>query len=552
MAKAHDPAWMLRDLDRAKTDRNPWDRRWEPQRKYFGPDDARFNGKKMPAGQRDRRVTIDTYGVIAARRLQRFLYNSIITPGASFDMALADVETDKLLPETRKWLADERDGIYADMLDLESGFQVALGGVCSDMKYGNAWMVSLERPGRVPLSRHVPLAQAWAVEDKDGQICRFYWPQEIRAEDAWEDWGDDAGETVKRLCESEEGAATKVEFVWFCEKNPEYNPYTESLRAKRWRCGWIAVKDKKLVEEGFSRTPAFQEFRMLRTGGEMYAVGPADDCLEEIRMAQRSRGSTIASTEKHTNPTYIIPDDGVVSMTTHEARGEIVVRADLMMNQRDPVRQLQPTGDPRYGLEFTKEIHAIIDEHFFRRLIELPREPRMTVDQVLGIQEEAARGTAPLVLPLLVGMAGVVMRYHDLRRRDGRVREAPEEARKHKLNVKFTSPLAKAALLAGVNAFIKALQFTREAMLIDQRVVVVVNWVKGLRKTLLSLGVDADLIPGGEELDAMVQQMGANAERKDQLEEAKDKAVAARQITPAVEFLSKLFGGNDNAAAQAA
>jgi len=544
--------WQLRDLERRKTDRTPWDRRWAAQRKHFGPDDARFDGKKVPQGQRDRRVTTDTYGIVAARRMSNFLYNSVITPSASFDMGAKDIKHDQLSQETRKWYADERDAIYADMLDLKSGLQEAVGGVCIDLKYGNAWMVTFERPGEVPFSRHAPLGCVWAAEDKYGQISRFYWPQEFRAEEAMVDWGKDAGPSVVEACESEAGREKLFEFVWFCERNQNWNPHKGDRGSMRWRSGWLAVKDKHLVEEFFSHTPAFQDFRMLRTGGEMYAVGPADDCLEEIRMAQRVRAGTIGAVEKHNDPTTLVADDGVLTMTTQEARGEIVVRADLLQSGRPPIQQLQPYGNPQYGMELTKQIHEIIDQHFHRRLIELPREPRMTVDQILGIQEEAARGTAPLVLPLMVGLSGVVMRYHDLRRRDGRVAPAPDEAAKHTLQVKFTSPLAKAAMIAGVNAFLKGMELGKSAMQLDQMTVIACDWVRGLRDTLLALGVDPALVPGIEQLERMRKQMQERAVKKDGIEDAKNVGVAARQMTPAAEFISKLFSANDDAGAEAA
>ncbi len=531
----------IRALDDAVTDRRYWDRRWEPQRKYFGPDDSRFDGRKVPQGQRDRRVTTDTYGIVCAKRLANYLYNNVVTPNSPFDMAIEDRRWDDLTRSQREWLTRERDATYGDMLNLKSGFLTAFAGVCGEMKYGNAFMATFEKPGNVPRSRHVPLGQLYVRMDKDGDYDFFAWPQEIRAREAMKDWGDAAGPKVVELCKSDKGRETRVEFVHVCELNPDWNPHDPAQRARKWHIGWVAREDKVWAEEGWSDTPCYQEFVMPRTGGDLYAVGPADDCLEEIRMAQRVRAATIQGVEKHVSPPYMVADDGVVTATTHEARGEIVVRAELLRDGRAPIQQLAPTGDPAFGLEMSKVVHEIMDWHFFRRVIELPREPRMTVDQILGIQEEAARATAPLVLPLLVGLAGVVRRYHDLRKRDGRVAPPPEGFGGSKLKVNFTSPLAKAAMLAGVNAFVKATQLTRETMQLDQRVIVVGDWVRGLRDVLLALGVDPALVPDSDELKRAVSAVDAAAAERAETEAIKDKSVAVRQLTPAAELVAKLF-----------
>lgn len=542
---------VVRMLDDGKTDRRQWDRRWEPQRKYFGPDDARFDGRKVPQGQRDRRVTVDTYGVIAANRLAQYLYNNVVTPSSPFDLKIEGRKHDDLSRPQRKWLTDERDATYEEMTSLQSGFLVAFAGVCGEMKYGNAFMATFERVGDIPRSRHVPLGQLYIREDRNGDIDLYMWPQQIRARECRKDWGEAAGEKVAKLCESDKGREELVDVIHVCERNPDWNPAVQSIRTQKWHVGWVMVQDKCWAEEGWSRTPCYQEFRMPRTGGNLYAVGPADDCLEEIRMAQRARGSTIKSVEKHNDPPYMVADDGVVTMSTHEARGEIVVRAELMRDGNAPIRALPPTGNPTFGMELTREIHAIIDLHFFRRLIELPREPRMTVDQILGIQEEAARGTAPLVLPLLVGLSGVVMRYHDLRRRDGRVAPPPEGFEGTNLKVNFTSPLAKAAMLAGVNAFVRGSQLAKEVSQLDQRAVLVADWVRGLRDVLLGLGVDPGLLPDSDELKALLQGADEAANEKAALERTKDEAVATRQFAPAMQLVADLFkpGGTPEARA---
>ena len=107
-------------------------------------------------------------------------------------------------------------------------------------------------------------------------------------------------------------------------------------------------------------------------------------------------------------------------------------------------------------------------------------------------------------------------------------------------------------MIAGVNAFLKGMELGKSAMQLDQMTVIACDWVRGLRDTLLALGVDPALVPGIEQLEQMRKQMQERAVKKDGIEDAKNVGVAARQMTPAAEFIAKVFGGNDNAQAEAA
>lgn len=543
-------AAFKRELEASKERRQPYDRRWEQQRKIFGHDDARFTGRKLPQGQRDRKVTIDTYGSLRAKRLAEFLYNSVMTPTASFDLGCKGVKLDDLAREERAWLSQERDGIYADMMDLDSNFPNALAGVCHDLKYGAGFLGIFEEPGEEPYSRHIPLGQIWTRQDRKGRFDLFFWPEMITAREAHKAWGTHAGPKVAELCRDGKGE-TEVEFVYFCERNPLWNPNERGQSVKRWRMGYFALEDCVICEDGYSDTPSIQEFRLLRQGNEPFPAGPADDALEEMRQAQRVKSDTTGSIQKHTNPPYLVANQGVLTMTTHESRGEIIVDAEALRDGRPPVIQLPPTGNPQHGMLFLEEIHKIVDQHFFRHLIELPREPRMTVDQILGIQEESAKGTAPLVLPLLVGLQGCVMRMHDLRKRDSKVKKPDTDMSKRKLVVTFISPLARAALLASVNAYLRALQIAGATAKIDQRVALVADWLLGLRDTLLALGLNPELVPGRDELAKLKQAADEKAAQDAKEESVLNETTAAKNMAPVGKMLAELWA-NDNGGEAAA
>jgi hypothetical protein len=214
---------------------------------------------------------------------------------------------------------------------------------------------------------------------------------------------------------------------------------------------------------------------------------------------------------------------------TNEPRGAMVIKAEMMNRQGDPVRYLKSEGRPDLGMEFLRDgVYASIDRAFGKDLFTLPREPRMLDSQIVGLQEEQSRGIVPMIAPIFPPLGRFLGRIADIAHRQHRLPAPPRAAHGLVLSWKFKNPLERASRLAEVRAFMQAISILVQAVQVDPGARHALKVIEGVQYCARILGVPEKLITPPKELAALLSADQQAALQRMQLEGAKDITTAVK------------------------
>lgn len=538
--------------DRAKTARSAFETTWNAARRVFFPGAQDFVARNDTQGRRDRNVAVDGHGILAVNDLADYLVASLCSPASKWlGLAVAETAAGDPSPSVRQWLDQVRDLLLADFHDPASNFDDAMLAVAKEYAaFGNSALYIGDRPGQVPLFLHGPLAQSVWELDADGELGRFGWRKRFTARQAIDKWGAaKLSEPLRNAAGAGDAAAdTPFDFLHVMDRNPDHVPGSADVKTRRWRVRWIECDQAHVISTSFLEESCYAVFSAPRMGEEAYGRGCGDNALEDTHMAQRVRVSTVRGMEKQVDPPTIVPDDGVVSLPTSEARGLLVVRAELMRNGNVPVASLKPEGRPDLGLEVSKIIHEAIDRHFLTAYTRLPREPRMPTQQIIGLQEEQMRALGPLLSRLQRPLGHVVQRVYGIRARDSRLPPAPPDLA-GRIMVKLEAPALRQMRMAEARAFIQWLEVVGMATQVDPGVIHVPRLTDGIALVGLALGVPQSLINSADDVARALQTQAATAEDQAGMEQAKDLTTAGKNIAPLLKVLQGGRDGQEEAAA---
>ena len=503
---------------------------WERQRKLFLPDSAPFWSSNMTQGQRDRETTVDTYPQYAARVHATFLFGSIVNGDGDWFKCVPHGHAGATDPAVIAW-ADEYRRVGAEILmDPSVGFIEQYFAMLQERTvYGNGCLYGGDRPGALPIVRCAPMRDVAWEAGGGHEPDDFWWKQSLSAAEWAKKFpGKMLGARLTQALETTAGRAQPFTFIHALIENPEWKPalVDQQPRHRRFLSLWLNESERCLVRASWLTSDPYTAFRCTRRANENYGRGGADEALEEAQMAQRVRVGIIRATEKATDPLMLLPDDGVMTPPTNEPEGAIVVRADLMGRQGDPVRYLKHEGRPDIGQQFLQSsVYAAIDRAFSRDLMTLPREPRMLDSQIIGLQEEQSRGVVPVIAPLFAPTGRFIGRIFDIAQRQGLLPRPPREADGLQLSIQFRNPLERASRLAEVRAFMQA-----QAVQVDPGARHALKVVDGVQYCARILGVPDKLIASAKEVKALLDADAKAAMQQQGMESALDGTTALKNI----------------------
>jgi hypothetical protein len=514
-----------------------WTTTWEATRKLFLPDAAPFTFTNTTPGQRDRETTVDAYGQYCLRVYAGFLYGAIVNgDGDWIKVVLQGPRGEEPTPDLLRVADDTRDELTSTLMAESTGFTEQFFAMLQERgTFGNGVLYAGDRPGGLPIVRCAPMKDAAWEGGAGHEPAAYWWRQSLTAAEWARKFPKRAlGEKITEAANSRTRRNEAFTFIHGAIENPGWTPASvdQGPPKRRFLTVWLNELDKSLVSSSFLTTNPYQAFRCYRRANEIYGRGPAEEALEEASMAQRVRIAVIRSMEKAIDPTLLLPDDGIITPPTNEPEGAIVVRADMMNRQGDPIRTLRHEGRPDMGQEWLQTaIYGNIDRAFSRDLMNLPREPRMIESQIIGLQEEQSRGVVPLIAPLFAPLARFIGRIYDIRNRQGFMPRLPAHLHGWSMSIEFKNPLEKAARLAEVRAFMQALSILIQASQVDPAARHSLKVVEGCQWCFRVLGVPERFIPSEKEIQASLQEAAKIQQSQAGMEGALDMSTIAKNLS---------------------
>lgn len=532
----------VKEYDRLKSDRSRFEQRWESSRKQFLPDAEPFNST-LTQGEIDRRNTIDSYGIIAASRLADWLWGEMCDPQKQWIGLIERKRVGESPSDIVRWLGTVRGEITDQLNDDDSNFDMAMLGTLSDWSvFNNALLYQGDRPGRVPLYRHMSLSNGVWRRNKE-EVNDFFGVKDWWSlRDIVKTFGTERlPEKLAERVEEGDLDGDDVELLHIVDQNPDHAPGVREVQHLAWRSRWLICDGAHLLSENFDDTPCYIAFHGKRRPGEHYGRGTGWAAVEDGRLMQRTAATTIGAIEKGVYPTTVVPDEGVMSRPSQDAFDWLVLHADAWYQGKPMIAQLPPGGQPQVGMEFVKDLRASLDRHFYRDKMNLPREPRMPTQHILALDEERHRELTPLLIVFRRPLGSIVKRAYSIGCRDRWFGPPPQGI--GKLQVRFQSPMERARLMGGAKAFAQLLDVAKQVAGVMPEALHKIDWAKGLERFAETTGVDLDLIATDEEYQASMDGLAAAAQQKQQAEGLKDMSTVGKNAAPLLEALK---GANEN------
>ena len=203
------------------------------------------------------------------------------------------------------------------------------------------------------------------------------------------------------------------------------------------------------------------------------------------------------------------------------------VRFDLLRQREGAIRPINTNARPDIGEEFMEGIRLRIDNAYFKPLLQLSRDPRMTASQFLGLQQEALQVLSPFLGRLQSEDLGpIIERTFAIMLRRDMFLDPPPELEGEELEVEYLSPVAKAQRLEEARGVAQTMEIMAPVIAAQQDVLDNVDADLTFREVADTLSWPRDTIRAMEVVQQMRQ---ARAEVSQQQAEQENIVQFARK-----------------------
>lgn len=307
----------LRNHDRLKTERAPWENAWEEIDRRVNPGAEGGFNVTSPGQFRGQQ----NFDVTAVDGLDKFasVMSAISVPETEqyIRPRFADKDLDKL-PEVRRWCERAGDRLYAIRYAAHTAFGTAADEDFRQLgTYGTAPLWSAELPGVGLFYRALHLSECYIDTDLTGMVDTAHRAFKRTARQIEGFYGR-ACMTPKMIDALDKGKEhTEFELVYVCTPNRDWDPDKFDWRGKPVS-GRLLAPDEKLYmkREGFHTMP-ISVSRHSTSPGDKYGRSPAFKMMPTINGVNVMRRDTLRAGQKAVDPALMFySDDGITSLVS--------------------------------------------------------------------------------------------------------------------------------------------------------------------------------------------------------------------------------------------
>lgn len=492
-------------------------------------------GTKMAQGQKRDQKSFDS---TAARALGRFAaaMEAMLTPRSQRWHALASPDTViNDIPEVRAYFQHVTDILFTHRNHERANFASQNHEAFLSMgAFGNGVMYVIQDPiRRGILYRSCHLADCYFAEDAHGRIDLMHRVIRMTGRAALKEWGNQLPERTR--AKAMEKPFEEFEFLHIVEPNEEMDARRADWRGMPYSSIYLSLTDKEIVARGGFRTFPYMVARYVNAPREVYARGPAQLVLSDIKMLDEIWKTMIRAAHKAVDPPLAIFEDG--SMTKLSQVPGSLTRGGVDSMGRKLFHSIGGEGRFDVGVELIQERKGAIKDAFLENLwMILVENPRMTATEVLERVREKGELLAPTIGRQQSEYLGpMIERELDLLTRMGYVPPMPAalEDLEGEYKVAYDSPLNRAELAQESLSLARTLEIVGPALQVSenpQREFRRVNMDLAVSGVARNSGMPEGWLRSDEELAAM-----------DQAEQEAERIAAVSQVLPAAAQASKNF-----------
>lgn len=299
---------------------------------------------------------------------------------------------------------------------------------------------------------------------------------------------------------------------------------------------YIYVKDKvNLRVAGFNEFPAAVA-RWAKASGEVYGRGPGMNALPEVKMVNLMEETMIRGAQKAIDPPVQAPDDGFVLPIRLRPGGINYYRAGG--GGKDKIEPIFADTRLDFGDKMMESRRMRIRQAFYTDQLQINVGDRATATEVNKQSDQQAQFMGPLLGRLEVEwLSQMFGRIYPMMTRRNAFKPLPAILKKRKLEVRFSSAIAK-VLRAGENrAILESFHMLAPLAQIDPNVLDIVDVDAAGYGILQRTSFPQEFLRDKKALtDRRKAKADAQAQALKQQQEAHQAEVAAKVLPPATQL----------------
>ena len=503
---------MIQRFGQMKAERLELESHWRQCYKFTFPHRGTgFGGDTSPHQARHQQAELlDSTGSEAANVLAASIVSGMTPANSQWLELKSDSETDNV----ERWLAQVAKllwrNIHSSNFDAEN-FEASVDGVVGGMF---ALYIDTDRERGGFQFQQWPLSECYFASTTGRLIDTVYRCYKLTAAQAYERWGDKAGEQIAKAAQDK--PLTKFEFLHIIQPRSRFTPGGKLARNMRFQSLNVGLTSKTVVSEsGYNEFPLVAP-RWSRIPGSQYANGAVSLALPDIKELNILKKWQKQAAELAVAGMWIAEDDGVLNPQVVT----VGPRKIIVANSTDAMKPLLTGSD--FNVSFTTEQNL---QGQIRKIL---------MADTLGQANQGTPMTATEVqarLNLLRQQLGpvfgryqaeyltpMVERCFYLMLRDGALPPPPPEMEGVNFHVHFDNPLARAQKLTEVNAIE---QFEAGLVNLSQafpEAMDVYNLEAAQRQKAFALGVPVTCVRSEEEVAGIRQQRQEQQAQQQQAE----------------------------------
>lgn len=441
----------VRQLEAKRTEREPLERFWRDAYELTFPiRGEKFQSKGLDsasirsAAVGEQNEIYDSTAIISTKLLVSAIMSGMF-PAHVLWLGLEvrnneDKEIEEWLEETSITIWKNIHASNFDVVAFESLVDMIVSGM-----FGMFITEGSEESGQPYKFEQWPLYSLYCGDSTgDGVIDTVYREFKLTAEQAINTYGEDKLHT-DIMTAVKKKPNEKFDFLHVIHPFPDHKRLQLPIASVH-----ISLKDKKIVrkDKGFHEMPVVVP-RWFVIPDSVYATGPVDDVLADIKTVNEVKKILLASGEFSYTGMWGVVDDGVLNPNTIK----IKPRAVIPVATKDSIFPLNSGVDLNFGDLTVKDLQANIKEVLMsNQLPPLEGPPRTATE--FHIRAQLIRQLlGPLYGRLQVEyLQQTIQRCFGLGLRAGAFNELPQGLVDKTATVKYLSPLAKAQKLETVGA----------------------------------------------------------------------------------------------------
>lgn len=294
----------------------------------------------------------------------------------------------------------------------------------------------------------------------------------------------------------------------------------------------LKQEKKELRQKGFKKFP-YLVSRWTKNSNEIYGRSPGMAALPEMKTLQQMVKAIIMGAQKVVNPPVQMPDEGFVH-GFKSAPGSIHYYRAGSNDRIEPI--FKNTIDVGIGFELIRDRQQAVREAFFIDKLQLALQNRMTTIEVSQRVDEQYRFLSPMMgrqqteflVPMVDRLVDIVIE------KDGGSGELlgdpPPELENINLDVKYSSPIARAQIINQGQNMLRALEASKPFIEADPNSLDVLVPDEAIRTNWLIFGAPQRVLRKKQEVE----------EIRDARQQAQQQALQQVQEQATVDQAAKL------------